>query len=153
MIDLGRIETGLQNIEGFIGEKAIAIAARVIKERILTLTSQGLDYQGNQFPQVSSFGHSLGAYSYAYGRKRYNAGKQIAVRDLYFSGDMLNSIYFIPYTDGGVLTMPDEQMKIAEYNEQWGAHFFNASEETVQMACNEIEIELQAEIDGWIGNE
>lgn len=153
MIDIARIDTGLGNLEGFIGTKAVSIAARVIKQRILDLTSQGLDFQGVPFPQVSSFGRSLGAYSYAYGKRRQRYGRQIERRDLWFFGELLSSIYFISYEGGGVLTMPDDQMKIAEYNIQWGADFFNASPETVELAVEEIDRELQAELDGWIGNE
>lgn len=152
-IYLTQIQTGLNRIEGFIGEKSIHIAARVVKDRILTLTSQGLDYEGVPFPKVSSYGRSLAAYSYQYGITRSRYGLQIEKRDLRFFGTMLDSIFFLAYQGGGLLTMPDDQLQIAEYNIMRGDDFFNASEETVELAYQEIERELDAELEGWISNE
>jgi hypothetical protein len=153
MIDLGAIPNELGAVSGFFGTKAVAIAARVIKQRVLHLTSQGLDYNGIPFPMVSSYGRPLSAYSHSYERTRKNYGLQIAKRDLRFTGVMLDSMLLITHEDGGILTFPDDQLKIAEYQIMRGDNFMDVSEETLEMATLEIDSELQAELNGWISNE
>ncbi len=149
-IDLTHIEGLFGQIEGFVGSKAIAIAARVVKQRMIALSQQGLDAYGVPFILVQTR-KGLRPYSLGYESYKSKIGGQIQFRNLTVSGDLLNSIYL----DGNELKFPPEFEPIAEGNIYLKTNselikFWHVSPETLSMAEEEIEQEMMAELQGWI---
>jgi len=152
-IDLTHIENVLGDINGFVSDKAVKIAARVVKERIIELSTQGLDAFGNPFPQVQTK-KGLRAYTLGYESYKERRGGETSFRNLTLTGVLLPSIYL----DGNDLRFPEDMEAIAEGNIYLKTNseiikFWDVSDETIELAMQEVEQELEAEIEGWISNE
>lgn len=135
-LDLTNLVDELGKIQGFIGEKAVAIAARVFRNEIIRKTAAGVDYNSIPFRQ----------YKPRYKTIRDRKGLRTDIVNLRVTGDMLDSIYL----NGDELTVAYSELQKAQGNEErWGREFLNVDERTIELACEEIDRELQMEIDGW----
>jgi hypothetical protein len=151
-IDLTHIEGLFGEVEGFVGEKAIGIAARIVKERIISLSSQGLDAFGTPFPLVQTK-KGLQPYSYGYERYKRLHGGETNFRNLAAtpSSEFLQSIYL----EGNELRFPPEQEGKAEGNiyiktNTEAIKYWDVSPETIELAEREIQREIEAGLEGWI---
>jgi len=88
---------------------------------------------------------AYGAYSAAYGKRRERKGRQTAIVDLTFNGDMMRSLKAGPTGPNsyGVGFLNDAQAEIAGYNEENFGEIFNVSAYELQVSLSAINKEAQ----------
>jgi hypothetical protein len=106
-IDLSAFNAHLVRLSQLARNETIPFIADKNKDRILQLTASGADYEGEIF-------HDYGESQRA---KRIAAGLEVDVKNLFFTGDMLGSLAFLPEQTAlgveGVLTVGEDYQQIA----------------------------------------
>jgi hypothetical protein len=115
------------------------------EKRIKALTKSGASVTGEIFHD----------YGEAQKKKREAAGLGTEVKDLFFTGGMMNSFAFTPETNGGFLTVGEEYQKIALGQQtghsgdwQYEHVFIGVSDEGMQLAAESWEERLAGRLRG-----
>jgi hypothetical protein len=116
---------------------------QVVPEMKRRIQNEGKNSAGEQMHTKSS--KAYGAYSKAYGKKREKKGRQTAIVDLTFNGDMMRSLKPGPTGPNsyGIGFLNDAQAEIAGYNEQNFGEIFGVSAYELQVSLTAINKEAQ----------